>query len=40
MRDLVNAGNAMLAALPRIAHGAVRPVHAKATSNARRLRRS
>lgn len=38
-RGLVDAGNATLAALPCVAHAAVRPVHAKATSNAKRLRR-
>jgi hypothetical protein len=39
VNGMVAAGNRALSTLPRIAHGAVSPVHAKATSNAKRLRR-
>jgi hypothetical protein len=38
MRAAVSAGSHAMSALPRIAHSAVSPVHAKATGNARRLR--
>jgi hypothetical protein len=37
--SMLDAGNHSMSALPRVAHSAVKPVHAKATSNARRLRR-
>lgn len=39
MGEMLAAGNRAMSTLPRVAHGAVSPVHAKATSNARRLRR-
>jgi len=39
MGTFLAARNLALSALPRIAHSAVSPVHAKATSNAKRLRR-
>lgn len=39
MSSALSSGNSAMAALPRIAHSAVKPVHAKATSNAKRLRR-
>lgn len=39
MSGMFAAGTRALSALPRVAHRAVSPVHAKATSNARRLRR-
>jgi len=39
MSSALSTGNRAMAALPRIAHSAVKPVHAKATSNAKRLRR-
>jgi hypothetical protein len=39
MSSALSAGNRAMSALPRIAHSAVTPVHAKATSNAKRLRR-
>ena len=39
MSSALSAGNRAMAALPRIAHSAVKPVHAKATSNVKRLRR-
>ena len=39
MTGLIAAGNHAMSALPRVAHSAVSPVHAKATSNAKRLRR-
>jgi hypothetical protein len=37
--DLLSASNRALSITPRVTHEAVRPVHAKATSNARRLAR-
>ncbi len=39
MSAALSAGNRAMSALPRIAHSAVKPVHAKATSNVKRLRR-
>jgi hypothetical protein len=39
LNSVVAAGNHTMTALPRVAHSAVRPVHARATRNARRLRR-
>jgi hypothetical protein len=39
MTQMLSSGNRVASALPRVAHGAVKPVHAKATSNAKRLRR-
>jgi hypothetical protein len=38
MSGMMAAGNRAASALPRAAHAAVAPIHAKATSNARRLR--
>ncbi len=40
MTSMLSAGNRTLSALPRVAHRAVSPFHTKATSNARRLRRT
>jgi hypothetical protein len=37
---MLSAGNRAMSAVPRMAHSAVSPVHARATSNAKRLRGS
>lgn len=37
--DLLSGSQRALTIMPRVAHGAVKPIHAKATSNARRLAR-
>ena len=37
--ELLSARHRALSITPRVAHGAVKPIHAKATSNARRLAR-
>jgi hypothetical protein len=37
--DLLSTSNRALSIAPRLAHGVVKPVHGKATSNARRLAR-
>jgi hypothetical protein len=37
---MLSTGSRAMSALPRMAHSAVSPVHAKATSNAKRLRGS
>ncbi|MGY6217127.1 polyhydroxyalkanoate granule-associated phasin [Methylolobus aquaticus] len=37
--ELLSASHRALSITPRVAHGAVKPIHAKATSNARRLAR-
>lgn len=39
MASMLGVGNRAVSTLPRVAHRAVSPIHARATSNARRLRR-